>query len=404
MNVNSLFTLCCTLSIIATTSSVIAQYDQSLKELELEDRGKKIENTIEIYTSKGEYNRIKAIDGNKISIKKTFVIINGDSSEARDIHTRGKTTLLMRRKSFSFSLESKITIYNGPKKESFKKFYAICLSMDKNYFRNRLAFELMGIIQLFDLFYSYGALEINENPEGIYLIIERPQDWALKRKGSPLVIRRGYDHDIEKINTGKKIDKPEAKNYKSYYTQIYKSLNKYDGKELYDVLSQWMDLEMYMKWLAFNIFVRNGDYTDEVYLYFEPDENRFKIIPWDYDDIFAASPHEGMAQKKKSIGNKLIFSSEDKLDQKIANDPFLYEIYLIQFKNMLEQLTPTIMKNIFENIYAELLPYYSDPEIIGMAEYDIHKKADITSLKNALNNIYAQLNNSRMHYFSILYN
>jgi spore coat protein H len=111
---------------------------------------------------------------------------------------------------------------------------------------------MMEEIQLFGLFYSFCEIRINDQSEGIYLIIERPQDWAMKKKNSPLVIRRGYDHHIDKIKTGKKIEKPEAKNYKNYYLNIYKSLNKYEGQELYNTISQWLDLELYMKWLCIN--------------------------------------------------------------------------------------------------------------------------------------------------------
>ena len=93
-----------------------------------------------------------------------------------------------------------------------------------------------------------------------------------------------------------------------------------------------------MKWLAFNFIVKNGDYTDEVYFCIDPAVDKFKFIPWDYDDIFAIAPHEGNAIKKDAIGNKLIFSSEDKLDQKIANDAYLYHIYLSVFQKTLKLL------------------------------------------------------------------
>jgi spore coat protein H len=278
-------------------------------ELTLKDKGLSIDNKIELYISKAAYKNIKNTDGNKNSLRKPPLIINGDSISFKDIHTRGNTTLYYRRKSFSFSPESKATFHHGDRTESMKKFYAISLSMDKNYIRNRLAFGMMEEIGLFNLFYSYAELEINDNSEGIYMILERPQDWAMKKKNSPLVIRRGYNQRIDKIKTGKKIEKPEAKNYKNYYKQIYKSLNKYEGRALYDTLSQWLDLELYMKWLAFNYIVKNGDYTDEVYFCIDPNVDEFKFIPWYYDDIFAFAPHEGMAIKKDAIGDKFIFSS-----------------------------------------------------------------------------------------------
>lgn len=389
-----------TIILIGSSMSMPANINQV--ELELKDQGKSIENVIEINLSSKEYFRANEINGHKITIRNPLAKINGDSIIVRDMHTRGNTTLHYRRKSYSFSLDTKVTFMHSDRIHSMKKFNAISLSMDKYYFRNRLAFELLEEIKLFGLFYTYCELIINGQSEGIYLILERPQDFALKQKKSPLVIRRGYDQRIDKIKTGKKIDKPEAKNYKNYYTQIYKSLKKYEGKELYDVLSQWVDLEMYMKWLAFNFFIRNGDYTDEVYFCIAPVENRFKIIPWDYDDIFAREPHEGNNIKIKAIGDKYIFSSEDRLDQTIANDPYLYQLYLEQLKIILTQISEEMLSRIFQNTYAELYPYYSDSDIIGMARFDALKNPDIKTLENSMKTSYTQLVNSRNIYLSIL--
>lgn len=372
------------------------------EELNLQDGGKTIENVIEMNISKSDYMSIQEKSGSKITLKKPEVTIAGESVEVSEIHTRGKTTLYYQRKNFNIQLESKVEIKHGDDHKVMKKFYANCLSMDKYYFRNRLSYGLMEELKIFDLFYSYGEVRINDDSQGIYMIVERPVDYAMKEMNSPLVIRRGYDHRIEKIKTGKNIDKPEAKNYKNYYQQIYKSLNKYEGEELYKLLSQWLDVEMYMKWMAFNFFMRNGDYTDEIFLCISPDEDRFKIIPWDFDDVFANAPHEGSALRQKQIGTKLIFSSEDKLDQKIANDPYLYAIYLEQLEDVLNQLTAEMMKKVFEQSFAELYPYYSKPEIIGMAKYDLRKDANLGMLEKTMKDTYRQLVHNRNYYLQLL--
>ena len=54
-----------------------------------------------------------------------------------------------------------------------------------------------------------------------------------------------------------------------------------------------------MRWLAFNFLVRDGDYTDEVYLYIDPELKKFKLIPWDYSNLFLTAPHEGTAERRK---------------------------------------------------------------------------------------------------------
>lgn len=370
--------------------------------MNLIDKGKKIENSISFFTPESNFESLKGTNGEKIAVKIATLIINGDTLNPEEINTRGGSTLLFKRKSFSFILKSDASFRHGERTESFKKFFVLSLSMDRNYCNNRLAFEMMESIQLFDLFYSFCELRINGHSEGICMIIERPQDWAMKKKDSPLLIRRGYNHAIDKLETSEIIEKSEAKKYSDYYKQIYKSLDKYEGEELYKTLSNSLDMETYMKWLAFNFLVRNGDYSDEVYFYIDPGINKFNIIPWDYDDLFMPAPHEGKIESRKALGDKLIFSSEDLLDKKIANDPYLYKIYLIQLREILNQLSSTTLKRVFEDTYAELYPYYSNNEIISMSRFDSHKDTNLDILKNDMISLFGQLKITYNYYLNYL--
>ncbi len=363
--------------------------------LELIDKGKKIDNVIEFSISTNNYAQMKNTDGNSISLNSKILKINNDFIVPKDIHTRGQTTQYYRRKSLSFSLDSKAKIIQGDDTLGMKKFEAISLSMDNFYYRNRLAFGLLKKLNLFNLFYAYGDIKINDEHAGVYLLLQRPQDWAFNMKDSPILIRRGYDHKIEKIKTDKKVDKSEIKAYRKTFSEIYKLLNDFDGERLYQELSKLLDIEMYMKWLAFNYFFKNGDYTDEVFFYIDPTDEKFRIIPWDYDDIFSNTPHEGRKEKYDKIGDKFLFSSEDELDRKIANDNFLYEHYLKQLKTVALQLDESVLKEVFENTYAELYPYYSNPDIISMAQYDSHPTVSIPLLKKSLEESYAYLLMSR---------
>jgi spore coat protein H len=386
------------LFIIMSISNSIGQAEQSNDKLNLTDQGRKIENSVSFNITESNYEHIKATTGQKIIVKATMLIINGDTLEPAEIRTRGKSTLYFRRKSYSFALKSEASFRHGERVDSFKKFYVLSLSMDRHYISNRLAFGMMEAAKLFDLFYSFCELRINGNSEGICMLIERPEDWAMKKKGSPLIIRRGYNNSIDKIKAGKNTESDKSKKYKSYFRQIYSSLNKYDGEELYKTLSNWLDMNLYMKWLAFNFFVRDGDYTDEVFFYVDPLSDKFSIIPWDYDDLFSIAPHEGNAENRKILGGKLFFSTEDLLDKKIVTDPYLYKIYLIQFEELMQHLSPDIIKRVFENTYAELYPYYSNSEIISQSKYDRYKDSDLPALKNDMLALYGQLLLSRNIY------
>jgi len=53
--------------------------------------------------------------------------------------------------------------------------------------------------------------------------------------------------------------------------------------------------------------------------------------------------------------------------------------YSIQ--ELLEQLSSDVLKRIFENIFAELCPYYLNDEIISKSTYDRYRDTNIIMLK-----------------------
>lgn len=358
------------------------------------DLDRQIENCLDLFLSEKEFNKLKKETGNKVSFKERNIVFNFDTVIARKIHTRGQTTLKFRRKSFSLSFDRKVIIYKNNESKEFQNIYALNLVLDKNYVNNRLAFALLGKIGFPDLYYSYGEVRINNQSEGIYLFIERPQDWAFN-EGTPFIIRRGDQHDLTKVITKKKLNPVETQLFTNKCENLYAYLDQYTGEELYKVLSEILNLEMYMKWLAFNFLVKNGDYTDEVYFYIDPGSNRYNIIPWDFDDIFSSVPHEGYDHIDPVIIDKYIFSSEDPLDVKIVEDEYLYSIYLDQFHNILTTLYPEKIKEELEIIFSELYPYYSNEEIMNMSKYDWFDEVNFTTLKKELNSIYSDLLNTR---------
>lgn len=359
--------------------------------LSLVHRGYPIENSIDIYVTNNDLSKINIIDGEKVKLSDAVVVINHDTLPCEEIKTRGRSSLLFKRKSLAFNLEKDAHFRHGEKKSKMNKFYALSLSMDQNYCSNRLAFEMMEKINLMHLFYSFGEININGKSQGICMIIERPEDWALKKMNSPLMIRRGYNESMDKISYKKAGNKTENKKYVEYYKLIYKSLKKYEGEELYKKLSEWIDIDEYMRWMAFNYLVKNGDYTDEVFFYIDPETKKFRIMPWDYDDLFLPMPHEGSEKSKKVLGNKLIFSSEDLLDVKIASDPYLYKKYLGELHSVLMIISNETLKEIFENTYAELYPYYINTNVIEMSRFDSHRESNLGILEYYLRKLYDQL-------------
>jgi spore coat protein H len=261
---------------------------------------------IKIYISKSQFSNLKQQHSTKTILAAPSMLINGDSAQVKEIHDRGNNSMKFERKSLSVELEKNINLPHNSGMIKIKKFNLISLSMDKNFWHNRWANLLLNSENLFPLFNSYCKLWINDVPQGIYLLIEKPVHYRSAIK-SPYMLRRGLNHKIsdeyfEKENV------TEAKEYRKKYLSIYSILKEKELSSRFTELSKVIDLTMYYRWMAFNYLVMNGDYSDEVYLYINPDTQLFEVLPWDFDDILKPAPHEGWVARNKTLKDKKVYS------------------------------------------------------------------------------------------------
>ena len=345
--------------------------------------------TIEFHIPEYIYRDIQENVQKDLFTDEATLYINDTEYAAKNIRTRGKSTLFTRRKSYTVKLEdhADIALNNGT--QTLEDFYLISMSLDRNYVQNRLAFECLEELGIFPLGYRYVHLLINGNHEGIYLLVERPFDYAIQISGSPYAVRRLKSGVIDDDKYAKSTSVQEVEYYRNRFKEIHKLVRKTKGKDALKVMDEHLEVSDYMRWLAFNFLVRNGDYTDEVYYYIVADSDppRFNIIPWDFDDILSREPHEGSEARNRLLKDKLIFSSEDPLDRKIASDKHVYAKYLEEMDQLLALLTPEQIKRILEGIYRELYPYYNSPAIIATSEYDLWGPSDKQKLANHLHNL-----------------
>ncbi len=307
---------------------------------------------IRIYVAEEELTRLRKSGGKKIDLHQPLLIINQDTVVASDIHSRGASTSKFARKSLSVDLEDAFSLTTRRESIKIKKFDLLNLVMDKNLWHNRWAFINLAELNLFPLFNSYCKLWINDQPQGIYFLVEKPTQYQAQEK-SPYMLRRGANHRVEQEYSNK-IPKEEAKQYKEMYLGIYRNLGKYSNKELSAQLQTSLQLDHYFKWLGFNYLILNGDYSDEIFFYIQPDSRIFSIIPWDYDDIFRREPHEGAKARQTRPLDKLLFSMEDELDQRIAEDEWLYAEYCSTFKELLLNRDMDAINRTFEQVLNEL--------------------------------------------------
>jgi spore coat protein H len=323
-------------------------------------------------------SKLEEISGEKYEIPSCEIAYNGVVLKTKSCKTRGQTTLFSKRKSYSISLKKPIVL--GENK--IKKLALNNLAMDQDYFRNRLSFLLMERIGIFQLQNIFAELRINESSAGLYLAIQKPEDYTRSQECTLLVRREYNEHFTIEDAHGKNVN-DQMKRLRT----IPKLSRKYEGQQLYDSLNAIVYMDHYFQWLAFNYLIKNGDYTDELFLYLT-DDKRFDIIPWDYDDIFKRQPHDGFERRNKVLDHHLLFSGEEYLDMVIDRDTFLYLEFLQSFKQVLEILNPDVLKDTFEKVYSELYPYYADPEIIAQSESDQFGLTNLSLLQADLHNHY----------------
>ncbi|MEQ1585934.1 MAG: CotH kinase family protein [Cyclobacteriaceae bacterium] len=322
---------------------------------------------IRIYISNKQLDQLRNVEGTRMELKQPLFLINKDTAIVRDIHSRGASTMKFARKSLSVDLEHSATFNSRGEKVKIKKFDLLNLVMDKDLWHNRWAFINLNELNLFPLFNTYCKLWINDQPQGIYLLVEKPSNSSARIK-SPYMLRRGPDHKIEQeyINIP---SKKEAYQYKEKYYRIYRDLGKYKGQALEEHLRSALQLDQYFNWLAFNYFIKNGDYADEIFFYIHPDSEKFDIIPWDYDDIFRREPHEGAKARQAKLTDKLIFSIEDELDRSIASDEWLYDQYRAAFKKLLITRDMEVIGRTFDQVLQELEIVANDPAMNQVSGY-----------------------------------
>lgn len=326
--------------------------------------------------------RIMEVSGQKLELYGCAIALNSYPLDVKSCKTRGNTTLHFRRKSFSISLGEAADFEHEP----VKRLAVNNLAMDRNKWRNRLAFITMKKMGIFPLKNNFAEVRINGKTQGIYLAIQKPEDYV-RSLHSPLLLRREYDGVLtEEYAKGK-----EARWQLKRFRKGQKLMARLSGRALYDSLDQIVELDQYNQWLAFNTWLRNGDYTDELFFYVHPKTGKFNIIPWDYDDLFKPEPHEGMQKRNQAIGNRLLFSGEADFDVVISRDDYLYLAYLQQFRNVLDALDQDVLRAVFEQVYRELYPFFTDPDINAQSAYDYGGGTSINALKKDLMEHYRQM-------------
>lgn len=309
------------------------------------------------------------------------------------IKIRGQSALNFQRKSFSVNLDEDLILHRENEEYLLlKKFKLLSLVYDYNYIENRLAHILLNKIDLWNLHSFYTeVLFNNSNHQGLYLFVEDPEEYLMTNNAAEVVIRRYYRGEISKVEVRDDLTESTKNTYLDAFSEIYSMLTRYSGEKLYEELKTRMNIENYMKKMAFDYIVRNGDTTDEIFFWGKKKNGvvYFDILPWDYDDLFSTQPHEvgrswavgtgfggrvyeNHADVLDALDGRLIFSIEDDIDYAISVDDYLYQQYQNQLQIVLDIMGANI-DSAFEKLASELDPFYEVPAITEQSKFDANE-------------------------------
>jgi hypothetical protein len=304
---------------------------------------------------------------------------------------RGDNTLNFTRKGFGVNMDRKIIFYNSEegRERKIEEYKMLAMVYDYTYIENSTAVGLFKKVGLWPVYDFFTEVKLNNHTQGLYHFIEDPVEYFIEQKNSPFVVRRGYDHVVKAYSVNPD-SQQNTEEYINRLDKIYSFLPSYSGRQMFDTLSAYIDLDQYFTKLSIDLLIKNGDYTDEIFFYSKIKDGRevLGVFPWDYDDIFADQPHEigrswapgtvfgareynSMQDIIADVGSVLLYSIEDDLDYKIAKDSFLYQEYLKSLRTVIEKIDLAAIDIIFDYTYDHIGPFYSNDSIIAQSRYDI---------------------------------
>ena len=188
---------------------------------------------------------------------------------------------------------------------------------------------------------AFGLVELHVDGEtqGFYLLVDKVAE-ALVRDHGPLrsVIRRTTD--IRGTRPEIKVGYPSDAAAHADYDALLANAEELEGNALVTLLEDRLDLNAYLRWVAFNSAVQSGDYIDELWL-FATDSlasdgrtvSRYGVVGWDPDDVFSICHDGGIHAIVDPWG--LLYCTESVLDHLIFDDPEDYRRYVDVLDGML---------------------------------------------------------------------
>ncbi len=241
------------------------------------------------------------------------------------VRVHGQGTTLFDRKSFVVNLLSSQQFTDDFRE---RKLFLLNLAYDPYGFEMRFCFVLAKEMRMFPSYNQFATVYVNGDPQGLYLAVERPED-AIRRttKGVVSVLRKSTQERWEEKYAAPGVGARDI------LAKLVSSQRIADHEVQAHRYEELIDLKTYLKWLAFNSLMQNGDNIDELFAFevrkSKEQMGRLGIVAWDYDDL-----QEEPAHPRQVHDDPLMWAAEAAIDEQIIRNPVLYS----RFTNVLREL------------------------------------------------------------------
>lgn len=299
----------------------------------------------------------------------TLQIRLGDAPPvAATAHLRGQTSLDCARKSYTVNLKGDHGrhLLTG---SATDEFYLLSMCKDDRYFQQYLANLLARPLGLFPLQFSLVELFIEGETRGVYLLLEKSKEALLEDHSRVYaVIRRRFDpgespSELKYPSTGT-IDGPAG----AAYFALAKAGGDFAGEALLAEMNRRMDFDQFLRILAFQTLMGNGDYVDEMIFYStEAVRNGeklewFQVMAWDMDDLFSACHHSGKHAMEDP--HEILYCAEGNIEKAVMIDPAVYARFVWLLEELMnERITADVVDSGLDQTAAALLPFFDDPAV-----------------------------------------
>lgn len=272
-------------------------------------------------------------------------------------HFRGHTSLDCARKSLSIDID-------GPETRRLAgdfaadEFFLISLCKDDRYFRQILANGILRDHGLFPLGFRVVELRIDGMSRGAYLLLQKPKHALTTRfLSTQAVVRRRSDPNGAQPEIKFPDDAAGSQLARARYDELTRRAMESADDELEAVLGEVLDVDQFLRWVALNTLLENGDYVDEAFFHASANPTSeqpwfFALMGWDMDDLAKACHHQGV--NAVSRGNGLMFCAEGHLEKTLLRSDALYDRYVAHLEAWFEILDDAELRMRIERVTTEL--------------------------------------------------